>query len=160
MHYGRIIPPQKTSTGHTHFQFLYGQEAIMPVELELTSLILTLQAEELNSTDVPQRLHALLALEEQRSYALDNLKKRQQTVKKYFDKRAKSTTFATDEKVLLWDSAHADKGKHSKFQKLWLGPYIITFVVGNNSYLLKDEDGQLFSYTTNGSHLKHYVEPG
>jgi hypothetical protein len=131
----------KTSTGHTPFQLLYGQEAIMPVELELTSLRLALQAEELNSTDIPQRIHALLALEEQRSFALENLKKRQQSVKKYFDKREKSTTFATDEKVLLWDSAHADKGKHTKFQKLWLGPYIIASVVGNNSYLLKDTDG-------------------
>jgi hypothetical protein len=55
--------------------------------------------------------------------------------------------------------AHADRGKHSKFQKLWLGPYKIASVIGNNSYLLKDLDGQLFSYTTNGSHLKHYVEP-
>jgi hypothetical protein len=61
--------------------------------------------------------------------------------------------------VLLWDSAHTDKGKHSKFQKLWLGPYKIASVIGNNSYLLKDMEERLFSYTTNGSHLKHYVEP-
>jgi hypothetical protein len=60
---------------------------------------------------------------------------------------------------LLWDYAHADKSKHSKFQKLWLGPYTVASVIINNSYLLKDEDGRLFSYTTNGSHLKHYVEP-
>jgi hypothetical protein len=33
----------KTSTGHTPFQLLYGQEAIIPVELELTSLRLALQ---------------------------------------------------------------------------------------------------------------------
>ena len=82
------------------------------------------------------------------------------SIKKYFDKRAKSTTFAANEKVLLWDATHADKGKRIKFQKLWLGPYIITFVVGNNSCLLKYTDGRLILYTTNGSHLKHYVEPG
>jgi hypothetical protein len=33
----------KTSTGHTPFQLLYGQESIMSVELELTSLRLALQ---------------------------------------------------------------------------------------------------------------------
>jgi hypothetical protein len=55
----------------------------MPVELELTSLILALQAEELNSSNISQRINALLALEEQRKHALENLKKRQQTVKKY-----------------------------------------------------------------------------
>jgi hypothetical protein len=73
----------------------------MPVELELTSLRLDLQAEELNSTNIPQRINALLDLEEQRSYALKNLKKRQQSVKKYFDKKSKSTTFAVDEKVFF-----------------------------------------------------------
>jgi hypothetical protein len=66
----------KMSTIYTHFQLLYGQEAIMHVELELTSLRLALQAEELNYMDAPQRLGALLALEEQRNYALANLKKR------------------------------------------------------------------------------------
>jgi hypothetical protein len=95
----------------------------------------------LNSIDIPQRIHPLLALKEQRIFSLKNLKKKQHTIKKYFDKRDKSTTFAADEKFILWDSSHSDKGKHSKFQKLWLGPYIISFVVGNKSYLLKDIDG-------------------
>jgi CRISPR/Cas system CMR subunit Cmr6 (Cas7 group RAMP superfamily) len=113
----------------------------MPMELELTSLRLSLQAEELKSTDIPQRINALLALKEQRSYALENLKKRQQSVKKYFEKRAKSTTFAVDEKVLLWYSTNADRGKHTKFQKLCLVPYIIAYVVGINSYFLKYMDG-------------------
>jgi hypothetical protein len=43
--------------------------------------------------------------------------------------------------VLLWDFAHVDKGKHSKIHQLWLDPYIITSIIGNNSYLLKDKDG-------------------
>jgi len=59
----------------------------------------------------------------------------------------------------MWDSSHVDKSKHSKFKKLWLGPYIVASMIRNNSYLLKDEDGILFSYTTNGSNSKCYVEP-
>jgi hypothetical protein len=54
----------------------------MSVELELTSLRLALWVEELNSTDIPQRINALLALEEQRSFSLENIKKRRQFVKK------------------------------------------------------------------------------
>jgi hypothetical protein len=102
----------------------------------------------------------LLALEEQRNHALENLRKKQQYVTKYFDKKDKSTIFEANEKVLLWDFAHDDKGKQSKFHKLWLGPYKIASVIGNNSYLLKDLDKRLFSYTTNDSHLKHYVKLG
>jgi len=42
--------------------------------------------------------------------------KREQYVKKYFDNKSKLNTFASNEKVLLWDSAHANRGKHSKSQ--------------------------------------------
>jgi hypothetical protein len=42
-------------------------------------------------------INALLALEEQISHTLKNIKKRQQYVKRYFEKKSKSTTFATDE---------------------------------------------------------------
>jgi hypothetical protein len=118
-----------------------------------------LQVEELNSSDVSQRMNALLDLEEQRTFALGNIKKRQHTVKKYFNKSVKTVKFKVNEKVLLWDSAHVDRGRHSKFQKLWLGTFKIAFVLGANSYILKDLQERLFSYNTNDSHLKHYVEP-
>jgi hypothetical protein len=146
------------SIGCTPFQLVYGQEAIMPTELELSSLRLMLQVEELNSSNVSQRMNALLALEEPRMFALDNIKRRQQTVKKYFNKSVKAVKFKVNEKVLLWDSAHADRGRHLKFQKLWLGPFKIACVLGANSYILKKLQERLFSYNTNGSHLKHYVE--
>jgi hypothetical protein len=92
-------------------------------------------------------------------FALKNIKKRQQTVKKYFNKSPKAIRFKVNEKVLLWDSPHGDRGRHSKFQKLWLGPFKITFVLGANYYILKDLEERLFSYSTNSSHFKHYVEP-
>jgi hypothetical protein len=60
------------------------------------------------------------------------MRKRKQTVQKYFGKKDKSIVFKVDDKVLLWDASHAEKGKQSKFQKLWLGPYKISFVIGNN----------------------------
>jgi hypothetical protein len=118
-----------------------------------------LQIEKLNSSIVPQRTNALLALEEQIMFSLENIKRRQKIVKKYFNKCAKDVKFKVGEKVLLWDSSHADRGRHSKFQKLWLGPFKIVFVLGTKSYLLKDLEERFFSYSTNGSHLKHYVEP-
>jgi hypothetical protein len=73
-------------------------------------------------------------------FCLGNLKRRQQTVKKYFNKRAKDIEFKIDDKVLLWDLAHAERGRHYKFQNLWLGPFKISFILSINSYLLKDMD--------------------
>jgi hypothetical protein len=127
--------------------------------MELSSLRMMLHIEELNSSNVPQRINVLLSLEEQRNFSLGNIKRRQQTVKNYFNKHAKDVKFKVNEKVLLWDSSHADRGRHSKFQKLWLGPLKIDFILGTNSYLLKDLEERVFSYSTNGSHLNHYVEP-
>jgi hypothetical protein len=60
-----------------------------------------LQVEELNSSNIPQGTNALLALEEQRMFSLENIKRRQQTVNKYFNKSAKSIIFKVNEKVLL-----------------------------------------------------------
>jgi hypothetical protein len=97
-----------------------------------------LQTEELNSSNIFQRINAMLALEEQRKFALENLKRRKQTVKNYFNIRARVVEFNIDNKVLLWNSAHVEKRRHSKFQKIWLGPFKITFILGTNSYLLKD----------------------
>jgi hypothetical protein len=48
----------------------------MHVELELTSLRLALQVEELNTLDISQRINTLITLEEQRNHALENLRKR------------------------------------------------------------------------------------
>jgi hypothetical protein len=71
-------------------------------------------------------------------FTLDNIKRRKKIVKRYFNKSAKAVKFKVNEKVLLWDSSHSNRGMHSKFQKLWLGPFKITFVLGTNSYILKD----------------------
>jgi hypothetical protein len=131
----------------------------MPTEVELSSLSLMLQIEELNSFDVSQRMNALLDLEEKGAFALGNIKRRQQIVKKYFNKSVKTVKFKVNEKVLLWDSTHVDRGIHSKFQNLWLGPFTIAFSLGTNSYILKYLQEILFSYSTNNSHLKHYMEP-
>jgi hypothetical protein len=149
----------KVTTGCIPFHLVYGQEDILPTELELSSLRLMLQVEELSSYDVSQSMNALLALEEKRTFSLGNIKRRHQIVKKYFNKSVKTIKFKVNEKVLLWDSAHVDRGRHSKFQKLWLGPFKIAFVPGENSYILKDLQERLFSYLTNDSQLKHYMEP-
>jgi hypothetical protein len=128
----------KVRTGCTPFQLVYGQEAIFPTELELSSLRLMLQIEELHSSNISQRINELLGLEEQRTFPLENIKKRQQIVKKYFNKTAKVVRFKANVKVFLCDSTHTNRGRHSKFQKLSLGPFKIIFVLRTNSYLLKD----------------------
>jgi hypothetical protein len=78
-------------------------------------------------------------------------------LKNLFDNKAKFVVFYVGQKALPWDFVHSCKGKHTMFQKNWMGAYIV--VVGNNMYLCKDEHVILCSFTTNGSHLKLYIDP-
>jgi hypothetical protein len=38
--------------------------------------------------------------------------------------------------VLKWDAPKQDKGKHGKFEALWIGPFNISEVFQNNTYKL------------------------
>ena len=44
--------------------------------------------------------------------------------------------------VLKWDKAHEEKGKHTKFQRMWLGPFQIIEVIGPSTFVLKDLAGE------------------
>ena len=49
----------------------------------------------------------------------------QQRIKVMFDKREKVDNFQVGDWVLKWDAVRQDKGKHEKFDSLWIGPFVI-----------------------------------
>ena len=38
----------------------------------------------------------------------------------------------------MWNARLEDKGKHGKFDPIWLGPYLIKSSWGDDSYILRD----------------------
>ena len=58
--------------------------------------------------------------------------------------------------VLKWDKAHEEKGKHTKFQRMWLGPFQIIEVIGLSTFMLHDLTGKRDSLPVNGQILKKY----
>ena len=44
--------------------------------------------------------------------------------------------------VLKWDTIKQDKGKHGKFDSLWIGPFVISQVQQNNTFKLKNMEGE------------------
>jgi hypothetical protein len=57
--------------------------------------------------------------------------------------------------VLKWDKSNKDKGKHSKFQQLWIGPYLIHETIGYGTFkLLKNLEGEVEELPINGQVLK------
>jgi len=60
--------------------------------------------------------------------------------------------------VLKWDAFKEKKGNHGKFDALWTGPFIISQIQGNNTFILKSMEGETaFDGPVNGQFLKTYV---
>jgi hypothetical protein len=58
-------------------------------------------------------------------------------VKIWFDKHSKTCKiFEVGDLVLKWDKLNEPKGKHTKFQHLWLGPFQVAEKLGLGTYKL------------------------
>ena len=58
---------------------------------------------------------------------------------------------------MRWDARKEQKGKHGKFDNLWFGPFIVSKVLENNTFVLQTLDGdQELSNPINGCFLKHF----
>lgn len=76
-------------------------------------------------------------------------------VKVQFDKNVKPCFFSEGDLVLLYNQ-DSDKLGTSKFQSLWMGPYIVKWVLAKGAYELVDYDGIPLSQPRNGLYLKRY----
>jgi hypothetical protein len=82
----------------------------------------------------------------------------QDKIKKYFDRNTKEDDFKPGDLVLRWDARNEDKGKHGKFDHLWLGPFKIVAYHANNAYLIQESNGYIIGGgPVNGRFLKHYI---
>ena len=63
-------------------------------------------------------------------------------MKEVFDKKVKANIFKIGELVLKWDATRKEKGKHDKFDALWVGPAVITTVQQNNTFVLQNFAGE------------------
>ena len=86
---------------------------------------------------------------------MDRIQDHQQRIKQDFDKKAKKERFQIGDLVLKWDAPKQDKGKHDKFEALWIGPFKISEVFSNNTYRLQDLEGkEVLNIPVNGHFLK------
>ena len=80
-------------------------------------------------------------------------------MKIWFDKhKVKEKNFEVGDLVLKWDRANEPKGKHSKFQNLWLGPFQVAEKIGACTYRLQNLRGGPDTLPINGQALKQYFQ--
>jgi hypothetical protein len=96
-------------------------------------------------------------LEEEKEKPKSKFIAHQHIVKIWFDKhKAKEKKFDVGDLVLKWDRENEPKGKHSKFQNLWLGPFQVAENIGLGTYQLQDLRGESDALRVNGQALKQY----
>jgi hypothetical protein len=109
----RVTP--KEAIGNYPYFLVYGQEAILPNGLYLSSLQLAQESSGQPSSLIQKRIDTLLMPEEEREKDKSKFIAHQQVVKIWFDKhKAKEKNFEVGNLVLKWDRANEPKGKHSK----------------------------------------------
>ena len=98
-----------------------------------------------------------MKLEESRSKAKERFKHQEEIVKRWFEKhKFGKGSFEVENLVLKWDHPHDEKGKHTKFQHLWTGPFQIAEKLGPSTYKLQDLQGWEENLPVNGLVLKPY----
>jgi len=144
----------KKSLGLSPFQLVYGIGAIFPTQLALPVASL-LQDYEGEPNHVLRRIHQMVEVQQVREQVLDKAYNHQQRIKQAFDRKHKKKEFELGDLVLKWDAPRQERGKHSKFDALWFGPFKILEVFSNNTYRLQDlENNEVFSGPVNGHFLK------
>jgi hypothetical protein len=151
----RVTP--KEAIENSPYFLVDGQEDILPNELYLPSLQLARDSRGKTSLVIQQRIYTLLMLEEEREKEKSNFISHQQIVKRWFDKhKAKEKNCEVGYLVLKWDKANEPKGKHSKFQNLWLISFQVAKKLGVGMYQLQNLRGEPDALLVNGQALKQY----
>ena len=98
-----------------------------------------------------RRMLDLVELQQVREQLVEKLEAHQKKIKGIFDKKAKVDNFQVADCVLEWDVVSQDKGKHIKFDSLWIGHFVIAQVQQNNTFKLQNIEGEeVFDGLVNG----------
>eukprot|EP00253_Pinus_taeda_P034376 PITA_34376 len=153
----RVTP--KVTLGNSPYFLVYGQEVILPPNITLPSLQLCQALRGTPSALLQKRINQLVKLEELRDKARNKFRNHQMIVKRWFDRHlAGDKDYQVGELVLKWDKSNEPKGKHTKFQHLWLGPFQVEEKIGQGTYRLKNLQGETEKLPVSGQHLKIYFQ--
>jgi len=116
-----------------------------------------LQEEQNKISDMSRRMSDLAEVHQIRDQLIERSAIHQRKIKKAFNRKAKMDNFQVGNWVLKWDALKEKKGNHGKFDALWTGPFVISQVQENNTFMLQILEGEIvFDGLVNGKFLKVY----
>ncbi|XP_024516387.1 uncharacterized protein LOC112341110 [Selaginella moellendorffii] len=126
----------KVTTRFSPFQLVYGQEVILPLELEVPFLRTAVAHNYDWDGAVQQRLEQLEKLDETRLLAFQAREVLQRQRKKWYDRHLRAKSFQEGDLVLLYESKYWKRPGKLKIR--WIGPYRVKAVNINGSVKLED----------------------
>ncbi|MCO5610272.1 hypothetical protein L7F22_064508 [Adiantum nelumboides] len=147
----------KVYTQFTPYYLVYGQEALLPIEVELGSLRVLVRETTSSKEKLEQRILDLQRLELDREAATDYYITQANKKSEQFNNKIKEKKLEEGMLVMRYDS-RLDLSHSKKFLQRWEGPYVIFKKFKNGSYRLQHLSGKIHKYPVNGWKLKEFFQ--
>ena len=145
------------ATKVTSFELVYGQEAVLPVEVNLDAFRLAKQ-NDLSAVDYHDLiLDNIDEVTDKCLKALKEIEKDKLRVARAYNKKVKCKSFQVGD--LVWKTILPLGMKSNKFGKWspsWKGPYKVIKSIFENSYMMETLQGDRLPTAINGRYLKKY----
>ncbi|MCO5597855.1 hypothetical protein L7F22_051940 [Adiantum nelumboides] len=145
------------STQFTPYHLVYGQEALLPIEVELGSLRVLATETTSSKEKLEQRILDLQRLELDKEAATEYYITQANKKRDQFNNKVKEKKLEEGMLVMRYDS-RLDLSHSKKFLQKWEGPYVIFKKFKNGSYRLQDLSGKIHKYLVNGWRLKEFFQ--
>ncbi|XP_075665359.1 uncharacterized protein LOC142635024 [Castanea sativa] len=139
--------------GETPFRLTYGTEAVIPVEVGMTSTRREAFCEENNDDQLRINLDCL---DEVRDKASNMTMKYQRKMTEYYNKRVRPRRLEIGDLVLRKVTTATRDPAHGKLGPTWEGPYKVVHYSRQGSYHLETLDEQKLPRPWNIENLKKY----
>lgn len=141
----------------TPFELVYGQEAVLPVEINLQSIRVARQNDLSKGEYASVMMESIDELPEKLLKALKEIEKEKLRVARAYNKKVREKVFQIGE--LVWKTILPIGHRNNKFGKWspgWEGPFKVIGIVPGNSYFVEDLQGKGLAKALNGKYLKRF----
>jgi hypothetical protein len=148
---------QHGATKVTPFELVYGQEVVLPVEINLQTCRVARQGVLSAEEYTEAMMDRIDSIPESRFKVLREIEREKRWVAKAYNKRVKKKTFQISElvwKTILLIGNHS--GKFRKWSPSWEGPLRVISIIPGSSYFIETLEGRKMPNALNGKYLKRY----
>ena len=145
----------RTSTGATPYSLVYGMEAVLPIEVEIPSLRVILEAEVDEDQWVKARYEQLNLIDEKRLTAMCHGQLYQRRIARAFNKKVRPREFREGDLVIkkILPSQEDNRGK---WAPTYEGPYRVKYAFSGGALILTDMEGHELGKPINSDAVKRY----